>query len=229
MEDAEWKLDEEGFSAITTDFLLGICGLLKFPDSPRRAVFAAGGVSEGGDADVDDKGAAGAPAAAAARATRFAARLLLIFSVCLFARASRAIFRVGFDGAVERVGAAAAPELDDDAVESIIEGARDGAGVEAGEGVTVGTGDGRRRRAKSDAAIAVDEEEDGRGAGEETGSGGSGPKTATRSSSEGSTSIASGSSKRSATHGSTTSHFFTSRRISFPRKYALAMNCLSFV
>ena len=228
MEDAEGKLDEEGFSAITTDFLLGICGLLKFPDSPRRAVFAAGGGREG-DADVDDEGAAGAPAAAAARATRFAARLLLIFSVCLFARASRAIFRVGFDGAVERVGAAAAPELDDDAVESIIEGARDGAGIEAGEGVTVGAGDGGRRRAKSDAATTFDEDRDGRGSGGVIVTGSPDPKTATRSSSDGSTSIARGSSKRSATHGSTTSHFFTRRRISFPRKYAFAINCFSFV
>ena len=217
------------FGATTTDFVLGAFGILKFPESSRRTTFAAGGVVEEEDTGVDDEGAAGAPAAAAARATRFAARLLLIFSVCFFARASRAIFRVSFNGAVERVGTAAAPELDDDAVESIIEGVRDGAGIEAGEGVTVGAGDGGRRRVKSDAAIAFDEDEVGRNVGEESGSDCSGPKTATRSSSDGSTSIARGSSKRSATHGSTTSHFFTRRRISFPRKWAFAMNCFSFV
>ena len=194
MEDVEGKLDEEGFNAITTDFLLGICGFLKFPDSPRRATFAAGGGRKEGDADVDDEGAAGAPAAAAARATRFAARLLLIFSVCFFARASRTIFRVGFDGAVERVGTAAAPELDDDAVESIIGGARDGAGRGAGEDVAVAFDDGGRRRAKSDAATAFDEDRVGRGAGGGTVSGSSGPNTTARSASDGSTSIARGSS-----------------------------------
>ena len=217
----EGKLEDEGFSAITTDFLLGICGCLKFPVSPRRTTFAAGGGRREGTgrvANEDEEGAAGAPAAAAARATCFAARLFLIFSVCLCARASRAICRKDFDGVVERVGTAAAPELDDDAVESIIGGEGDGAGREAGEDVAVEFDDGKRRRAKSDAAIAFEEDKVGRGTGGGTGSGGSGPNTTARSSSDGSTSIASGSSKRSATHGSTTSHFFTRRRISFPRK-----------
>ena len=66
-------------SPTTTDFVLGALGILKFPESSRRTTFAAGGVEEEEDAGVDDEGAAGAPAAAAARATRFSARLFLIF------------------------------------------------------------------------------------------------------------------------------------------------------
>ena len=149
------------------------------------------------DTGVEDEGAAGAPAAAAARATCFAARLFLIFSVCLCARASRAICRKDFDGVVERVGTAAAPELDDDAVESIIGGEGDGAGREAGEDVAVEFDDGKRRRAKSDAAIAFADgarRDAGGGTKNETGSGCAGPKTTARSSSDGSTSIARGSS-----------------------------------
>ena len=68
-----------GFGATTTDFVLEAFGILKFSESSRRTTFAAGGVEEEEDAGVDDEGAAGAPAAAAARATRFSARLFLIF------------------------------------------------------------------------------------------------------------------------------------------------------
>ena len=90
----EGKLEDEGFSAITTDFLLGICGCLKFPVSPRRTTFAAGGgrgEGVGGVADEDEEDAAGATAAAAARATRFFSCLILIFSLCLCARVLRNI------------------------------------------------------------------------------------------------------------------------------------------
>ena len=67
------------FGATTTDFVLEAFGILKFPESSRRTTFAAGGGTEEEDTGVDDEGAAGAPAAAAARATRFSARLFLIF------------------------------------------------------------------------------------------------------------------------------------------------------
>ena len=57
-------------------------GILKFSDSPRRTAFAAGGGRGGGVEGVADEtveDAAGATVPAAARATRFAARLLFSF------------------------------------------------------------------------------------------------------------------------------------------------------